>query len=89
MNIDKALMDLCEKHDLTSLTIAAHRLQSDVTSSFFAVYAGFRGSDGHTRSKQAIEPTVLASMVSAIHQVNEERTHMPVVPDMEIGEVAL
>lgn len=83
MNIDQALIALCEKHDLLSISVGTS--SSPTTGRrWFTAYAHYDEA-----AKQGTGPTSSEAIAHAIQQVNEARACVVDVPEMELGEVVL
>jgi len=83
VNIDQALIALCRKHDLTSLSVQAqisHQRASGFAFTTFA-HCAMRGED---ICRFATEATASEAIAHAIQQVNEVRACVVDVPDMEL-----
>lgn len=86
MNIDQALIALCEKHDLTALKIGPSRSPRRANGYVFVAYANYE-HNGVSTATQGIQPTASEAIAHAIQQVNEARACVVDVPAMELGEV--
>lgn len=85
MNIDQALIALCEKHDVFSLDVGV--TTSPVTGRrWFTAYAHYTGAakQGVGAVKQGTGPTASEAIAHAIQQVNEARACVVEVPAMEL-----
>jgi|GEM_PF-6222181 len=88
MNIDQALIALCEKHDLTCLQIQAFKSSRRASGYAFTANAHY-DANGKGECQCAIEATASEAIAHAIQQVNEARACVVDVPEMELGEVVL
>lgn len=88
MNIDQALIALCRKHDLDSLSVAIIASDKRAAGFFFSACAQYI-ANGKRNGASAIEPTATEAIAHAIQQVNEARACVVEVPAMELGEVVL
>lgn len=87
MNIDQALIALCQKHGLASLSITA--IAAPWHESGFFVTAGAQWEEGNVRHcRSSNEGTATEAIAHAIQQVNEARACVVEVPAMEIDGVA-
>jgi len=78
MNIDQALIALCEKHDLRALNIGIS-FKNETGRRWFTSYAHFDEA-----AKQGSGPTASEAIAHAIQQVNEARACVVDVPAMEL-----
>jgi len=88
MNIDQALIALCEKHDLTSLNIQLTQSVSRPSGFAFTTFAHWE-QGGEYHCAHSIEASSAEAIAPAIQQVNEARACVVDVPAMELGEVVL
>lgn len=87
MNIDQALIALCEKHDLVSLTISA--IATSTRENGFMQCADAQFMRGGARvCCSSTDDLISEAIAHAIQQVNEARACVVDVPAMELGEVA-
>jgi len=83
MNIDQALIALCEKHDLHSLQISVMGSDSRSSGYCFTAFAHwFQNSFQYCR--HSMEATASEAIAHAIQQVNEARACVVDVPAMEL-----
>ena len=86
MNIDQALIALCEKHDLTALSVGV-TTPSDDRAPWFTTYAHYT-LNGKRGCASGSEPTATEAIAHAIQQVNEARACVVDVPAMELDAAA-
>lgn len=86
MNIDQALIALCRKHDLVSLSVCAIASESRGRGFFFSSSAQYI-ANGERAGANGIADTSAEAIAHAIQQVNEARACVVEVPAMEL-EVA-
>ncbi len=85
MNIDQALIALCEKHDLVSLDVGVSRIAD--TAPWFTSYAQWYHS-GERLCRHGSMATASEAIAHAIQQVNEARACVVEVPAIEMDVAA-
>lgn len=87
MNIDQALIALCETHGLSSLTVSA--IVAPWHESGFFISAGAQWEEGGALNcRSSNEGTASEAIAHAIQQVNEARAARVEVPAMELEVTA-
>lgn len=81
MNLDQTLIALCEKHDLTSVSLHASRGTYRNDFYCFAHWAG-QGCAAHERGASITE-----ALTKTIAAANEARVQQVEVPALELDEV--
>jgi hypothetical protein len=87
MNIDQALIALCEKHDLSALSygVSIDHVTGHTWQTSFANWY----HHGVNTARMGRGATPQDAIAHAIQQVNEARACVVDVPEMELGEVVL
>lgn len=78
MNIDQALIALCEKHDLNALSVGL-TISPNTGRRWFTAYAHYT-----VAATQGTGATASEAIAHAIQQVNEARACVVDVPAMEL-----